>query len=65
MTPHAIDLFGPGEKEPVRGIYEFRGGKLLICIPVRPGKRRPSVIDAKECGLDYWTETLQRRKPRK
>jgi uncharacterized protein (TIGR03067 family) len=61
VTPHAIDLFEPGKEEPVKGIYEFRGGKLMICAPDRPEKPRPKTLDARGLGVDDWTETLQRR----
>jgi len=46
-------------------LHWFRGGKLLICVPVNHGTPRPRVVDAKGFGGEYWIETLQRRKPRK
>ncbi len=65
VTPRAIDLFAPGETEPVKGIYEFSGGKLRFCTPDGPGKPRPKTLDAKGFGVEDWTATLQRRKPKK
>jgi uncharacterized protein (TIGR03067 family) len=65
VMPHAIELFEPGKKEPIKGIYEFRGGKLLICTPDGQEKPRPKVVDAKGYGVEDWTETLQRRKMKK
>jgi uncharacterized protein (TIGR03067 family) len=65
VTPHAIDLFEPGKEEPVKGLYEFRGGKLKTCVPDGPEKPRPKTMDAKGYGVEDWTETLHRRTERR
>jgi uncharacterized protein (TIGR03067 family) len=65
VTPHAIDLFEPGKLEPVKGIYEFSGGKLRFCTPDGPEKPRPKTLDGEGFGVEDWTSTLQRRKPKK
>ena len=62
VAPHAIDLFEPGKEEPVKGLFEFRGGKLMICVPDGPEKPRPRTIDAKGYGVEDRTDTLQRRR---
>ena len=65
VTPHSIDLYPPGKAEPVKGIYEFSGGKLRLCTPDGPGKPRPKTFDAEGFGVDDSTTTLQRRKPKR
>jgi uncharacterized protein (TIGR03067 family) len=65
VTPHAIDMFEPGKVDPIKGLYEFRDGKLLICVPDTPEKPRSKAVDAKGDEVEDWTITLQRRKPNK
>lgn len=60
--PRAIDLVDE-EGRILSGIYEFRGGKLLVCFANERGGARPTTLDGEGFDAECWTITLQRRKP--
>lgn len=65
VTPHAIDLTQTNKPGVVRGIYEFKGGKLRLCFNLDENLPRPTTLDGEGFKVVYSTITLQRRKEKK
>lgn len=65
VTPHAIDLTQPNKPGVVRGIYEFKGGKLRLCFDLDGDLPRPTTLDGEGLKVEYSTITLQRRKEKR